>query len=189
MSTTETSGQKNVQNYRFRITKTPSNSIVTLKEDIIRLHSEIRTGHLLRHFDLHLTKYHGLTWGYDGLVIARDYNFETIAAIALPSHRYQGGVKKAYVHPLGTLVLSLGRENVIACTVVANARIDSQRNYVVTEQTKIAVMFKRPTIGFVPEGKPYDFDVRCCILNSVKFYFSFVFNMFQILFCFVRLFL
>ncbi|KAJ8921824.1 hypothetical protein NQ315_008456 [Exocentrus adspersus] len=122
----------------------------------IRLHSEIKTGHMLRKYDLHLTKFYALTWGYDGFVLARDNDFEKGIGMALPHHRYLGGVKKAYIHPLGLYILSLGRDNVLVCTKLTQTVVDPERKQSidsVVASTKLQLMFKRPTIGFKPEAR------------------------------------
>ncbi|KAJ8927380.1 hypothetical protein NQ314_020155 [Rhamnusium bicolor] len=65
-----------------------------MKDPLAKVISEIRTGHQMRKFGLRLTKYHALTWGFDGFVIARDNNFEENVGMSLVHHRYNGGVKK-----------------------------------------------------------------------------------------------
>lgn len=132
------------------------NTHTHFKGDMIHLCSEIKTGHLLRKYELHLTKFYAVTWGYDGFVIARDKHFEDGVGMALPHHRYLGGTKKAYIHPLGAYILSLGRDNVVACTKVVKNVLDLNRKLLIEEMmgsTKLALMFKRPTIGYKPKRK------------------------------------
>ncbi|KAJ8944589.1 hypothetical protein NQ318_006002 [Aromia moschata] len=65
-------------------------------------------------------------------------------------------LKKAYIDPLGKYIISLGRENVLACTNVVATKIDEDLKANLHElktSTKYALMFKRPTIGFKPEER------------------------------------
>lgn len=113
-----------------------------------------------------------MTWGYDGFIIARDNKFKKEVGMALPNHRYLGGVKKAYIDPLGRFIVSLGRDNVVACTKLQQNVIDADRKFGIDEQmnsTKFALMFKRPTIGFKPDRK--------CNRFYVPYYYVHVFTL------------
>ncbi|KAJ8982465.1 hypothetical protein NQ317_000423 [Molorchus minor] len=125
-------------------------------DPLARLVQEIKTGHLLRRFNFRMTKLHALTWGYDGFIIARDSKFEQNVGMAIAHHRYQGGVKKAYVDPLGKYIVSLGVEGTMVCTSIVANKIDEglkNKLYELKDSVKYAVMFKRPTIGFKPEKR------------------------------------
>ncbi|CAH1176208.1 unnamed protein product [Phaedon cochleariae] len=125
-------------------------------EDLARVTSTIKTGHQLRHFDMRITEDHALTWSHDGFVIARCFNFGREVGWVITHHRYDGGVKKAYIDPLGKLIISLGRDGNLVCTnLVANEVYEDLRDDLVNtmKSTKYALMFKRPTLGFSPEGR------------------------------------
>ncbi|KAG5881166.1 hypothetical protein JTB14_024580 [Gonioctena quinquepunctata] len=123
---------------------------------LIKITEEIKSGHQMRHFGTRISKRHGLTWGFDGFVMARCDGFAREVGMSLAHHRYLGGVSKAYIDPLGKYILSLGRDDVLVCTNLVDRTINQTfRNTLVElkESTKFALMFKRFTMGFEPEGK------------------------------------
>ncbi|XP_057663205.1 cilia- and flagella-associated protein 43 [Diorhabda carinulata] len=126
-------------------------------EDSVKIIREIKSGHQLRFFEMRILDNNTCTtWGFDGFVFIRDSNFDRQYAVVVAHHRYQGGVKEAYVDPLGRHVITLGRDGVTCCTKLDNENIDESlmRDMKMTiNSDKFALMFKRPTLGFKPEGQ------------------------------------
>lgn len=109
---------------------------------------------ILYHFDHH----HIVSYGYDGLVIIKNLDFEE-KHILMPHHRKDAGVEKAYIDPLGKYIVSLGRNNVLTCTSLTNVEIDVEKQHSLREQlgtARLMLMFKHPTTGFLPRGKCYE---------------------------------
>lgn len=122
----------------------------------IRVSSKIKTGHLLRNFFFKLTTEFSYTWGCDGCVFVRDANFDQEIAAVRVHHRYDLGVKKAYVTPYGAYVITLGYDRVLCCTKIKARNVDEymkENLYSLMASDKYALMFKRPTVGLRIDGK------------------------------------
>lgn len=107
-------------------------------------------------FYLRLNKTYSLTWGFDGLVIVRGSDFATNIGICLPHHRVHAGVQKAQIEPLAKYIVTLGREGVLACTLLTETQDNSELSQLletIHKSDDFKLMFSRRTIGFVPKGK------------------------------------
>ncbi|KAK9882218.1 hypothetical protein WA026_019732 [Henosepilachna vigintioctopunctata] len=119
----------------------------------IRILNRFETGHQVRKNGLYIDKHHAVTWGYDGFVIARTADFKETVGIVLPHHRRNGGVKKALIDPTGKYIVSLGYDNIVACSNL----IDREENHEMREElmkllnsSRYALLFQRKTTGFDP---------------------------------------
>ncbi|CAH1968983.1 unnamed protein product [Acanthoscelides obtectus] len=125
-------------------------------DPMAKLAGDIKTGHQLRKFQLSINQHHAVTWSFDGFVIVRTADFEDCIGWCIPHHRYEGGILKAYVDPLETYVITLGRSNVMACTKLTDEPPDEDRRAELEELMKsqrYQLMFKRMTLGFLPDGR------------------------------------
>nr|CAH7727119.1 unnamed protein product [Callosobruchus chinensis] len=125
-------------------------------DTLAKFAAEIKTGHQLRKFQLSITQHHAVTWGFDGFVMVHSADFENCIGWCVPHHRYVGGVLKAYVDPLERYVITLGRSSVVACTRLTYDPPDEGRRTELEElmnSQRFQLMFKRPTLGFLPEGR------------------------------------
>ncbi|XP_076260442.1 cilia- and flagella-associated protein 43 [Rhynchophorus ferrugineus] len=116
----------------------------------------IKSGHQIKHFSVGISEHYGITWGYDGFIIVRCFEFREQIGMCLPHHCYLQGVKKTVVNPTGTIVVSLGIDNVLTGTLIRNDPDDmdmKQRINQLLRSPKIAVMFKRVTLGFTVESR------------------------------------
>lgn len=95
--------------------------------------------------------------------------------MAVVHHRNIAGVKKAYIDTSGRYIISLGKENVLACTRIATEEEIKEKEIKIGEtedeeyqqqlgnlkapnnennvtkchlSPSLAIMFKRPTLGF-----------------------------------------
>lgn len=83
----------------------------------ISLKSVELTGHQLRSVGVSARVEYGLlTYGMDGIVIARPNGSKQQFYIVLPHHRTDLGVKKAFQDPKGEFVISLGKDKSIVCS-------------------------------------------------------------------------
>ncbi|XP_050507763.1 cilia- and flagella-associated protein 43 isoform X1 [Diabrotica virgifera virgifera] len=124
-------------------------------ESTAKVIREIKTGHQLRSYQFRHMDNFTITWGFDGFILVRDAKFEKQIAVVVAHHRYQGGVKKAYVDALGRYVVSLGVDKILCCTKINNFKVDEALRYdqeSLLSSSKFASMFRRPTLGFKPEG-------------------------------------
>ncbi|VEN41838.1 unnamed protein product [Callosobruchus maculatus] len=125
-------------------------------DPLAKFAGEIKTGHQLRKFQMSINQYHAVTWGFDGFVIVRTADFEDCIGWCAPHHRYVGGVLKAYVDPLETYVVTLGRTGLVVCTRLTNEEPDEGRRADLEDlmdSQRFQLMFKRPTLGFLPDGR------------------------------------
>ncbi|KAL3280262.1 hypothetical protein HHI36_017757 [Cryptolaemus montrouzieri] len=129
-------------------------------DNSIRIIHTYETGHQVRKNGLYIDKYHAVTWSYDGFIIARSADFQKKVGIALPHHRRNGGVKKAYIDPLGKYIVSLGYDNIVACTNL----VDNEPNHEmqsdllkVLNSNRYALLFQRKTIGLQPGAEFQDY--------------------------------
>lgn len=122
----------------------------------MRLIKEIKTGHQLKKFDLRLNSRHALTWGYDGFIMARCNEFEKEIGMALPHHRYYGGVKKAYMDVSGKFIISLGRDKILVCTdLIENVfdQVTYRESVILMQSPRFFSMFMGKTTRYLPEGE------------------------------------
>lgn len=116
---------------------------------------KISTGHQMRGFHFLLDKKNALTWGFDGLIIARSSDFYTNVGIALPHHRMDGGVKKAFLEPHEKYLISLGYDGVLVCTNLMENNINPRLKQELEDKhtsSDYNLLFSRRTIGYVPKG-------------------------------------
>ncbi len=75
------------------------------------------TGHQLRSvFMSERVEYGLLTYGMDGIVIARPMGSKQQFYIVLPHHRLDLGVAKAFQDPKGEFIVSLGKDKSLVCS-------------------------------------------------------------------------
>lgn len=124
-------------------------------EIVAKIIRKIVTGHQMKNFFLRLDRKLALTWGFDGFVICRGSDFIRQIGIALPHHRMQGGVKKAYLCPYEKYVLTLGRDTILACTNLMERNCDPQLRQDLDDilnSEDYKLLFHRRTLGYVPRG-------------------------------------
>ncbi|XP_044762202.1 cilia- and flagella-associated protein 43 [Coccinella septempunctata] len=122
-------------------------------DNMIRILNTFETGHQVRRNGFYIDKYHAVTWSYDGFIIARTADMGKVIGHALPHHRRNGGVKKAYIDPLGKYIVSLGNDNIVACTNLINNEPDygMQEDLIkLLNSNRYALLFQRKTKGFDP---------------------------------------
>ncbi|GJQ81907.1 hypothetical protein Trydic_g3740, partial [Trypoxylus dichotomus] len=125
------------------------------QDDYARIVDKITTSHQMRKILFRFDRHHVVSYGYDGLIIIRNLNLQETHVI-MPHHRFDAGVKEAFVHPAGKYVISLGRNNLITCTCITDKEIDQEQvDYLrsILETPRLMQMFKHPTIGFLPKGE------------------------------------
>ncbi|XP_045460970.1 cilia- and flagella-associated protein 43 [Harmonia axyridis] len=122
-------------------------------DNMIRVLNTFETGHQVWRNGFYIDKYHAVTWSYDGFIIARTADMDRVIGHALPHHRRKGGVKKAYIDPLGKYIVSLGNDNIVACTNLVDNEPDyeMQENLIkLLNSNRYSILFQRKTIGFDP---------------------------------------
>ncbi|KAL0119320.1 hypothetical protein PUN28_009711 [Cardiocondyla obscurior] len=78
-------------------------------QDIV-LKDALFSMHQLRNIGIYVTDSRVITYGYDGLIIVRDNTeLRKVAAILMPHHRSQGGIKLAISSRFGETIVSLGK--------------------------------------------------------------------------------
>lgn len=123
-------------------------------EFIATVIDKVPTGHQMRDVSVFINANFVLTWAFDGFIVARSIDFSQNIGIVLPHHRYQGGVKKAYLDPYKKHILSLGRDNVLVCTNLVANKFDfelKRRLELLLSSSNYKIMFKKHTIGFDKE--------------------------------------
>ena len=119
----------------------------------------------MRNFRIHFSLKHVISFGYDGLVVTRNKDFE-LAAIVMLHNRMEGGISRARVVPSGEYIISLGKNNVLISTQLKNAKNVCGEEMKIDEEfeIKLDLMFGHRTGGFLPTGivVPY-------IINTWKF--------------------
>jgi hypothetical protein len=126
-----------------------------LKDTVAKISKKIVTGHQMRDIFFRLDKRVALTWASDGFVIARSFDFTKNIGMALPHHRMQGGVKKAYVGPHEKHMVSLGRDGVLVCTNLMEKQVNpklKQELEEILQSPDYKLLFSRRTTGFIPRG-------------------------------------
>ncbi|KAI4459081.1 hypothetical protein MML48_6g00013951 [Holotrichia oblita] len=124
-------------------------------DDFARLIGRIPTKHQMRKIIHHFDHQHIVSYGYDGLIIIADLNFET-KHIIMPHHRFDAGVETAFVVPTGKYVISLGRNNLLTCSNIAQVEVDEEKLETLRKiltSPRLILMFKHPTTGFLPIGE------------------------------------
>ncbi|KAK3911323.1 Cilia- and flagella-associated protein 43 [Frankliniella fusca] len=118
----------------------------------VTLRSIELTGHQLRSvFMSERVEYGLLTYGMDGIVIARPMGSKQQFYIVLPHHRSDLGVAKAFQDPKGEFILSLGRDKSLVCS-----KLKRTANYTpgpTDPSPEMVEKFREPTTGFFLEGE------------------------------------
>ncbi|XP_019756358.2 cilia- and flagella-associated protein 43 [Dendroctonus ponderosae] len=116
----------------------------------------IKSGHQMKYFVLSFGTKHAITWGVDGFVFVRSPDFQDIVGMSLSHHRFHKGVAKAITNPAASIIVSLGCGGLLAAVkCVGNEEDETLMGKLREEKlsTKLALMFKRPTLGFEIEER------------------------------------
>ncbi|KAE8749512.1 hypothetical protein FOCC_FOCC003778 [Frankliniella occidentalis] len=109
------------------------------------------TGHQLRSvFMSERVEYGLVTYGMDGIVIARPMGSKQQFYIVLPHHRSDLGVAKAFQDPKGEFILSLGKDKSLVCS-----KLKRTANYTpgpTDPSPEMVEKFGEATTGFFLEG-------------------------------------
>ncbi|XP_022907276.2 cilia- and flagella-associated protein 43 isoform X1 [Onthophagus taurus] len=122
--------------------------------DYARFTNKIHSKHQMRKIIYNFSANSIISYGYDGLVITMDKNFEFKYCIMI-HHRLDGGIVKAYEDPLRSQVIALGRNNTLCCLNMTDIKVtEDQRNALRAklDDEKMVTMFQMPTFGFLPKG-------------------------------------
>ncbi|XP_034245363.1 cilia- and flagella-associated protein 43 isoform X2 [Thrips palmi] len=110
------------------------------------------TGHQLRSVYISgRIEYGLLTYGMDGIVIARPMGSKQQFYIVLPHHRSDFGTLKAFQDPKGEFVISLGKDKSLICSKLKRTAKYTPGS--TDPSPEMVEKFQEPTIGFFPEGE------------------------------------
>ncbi|KAJ1521273.1 hypothetical protein ONE63_002954 [Megalurothrips usitatus] len=110
------------------------------------------TGHQLRSVSMSERVEFGLlTYGMDGIVIARPSGSKQQFYIVLPHHRYDLGVMKALQDPKGEFVISLGMDRSLVCSKLKRTAKYTPESP--EPSPEMMEKFTEPTTGFFLEGE------------------------------------
>lgn len=106
----------------------------------------------------HVDAYNTISYAYDGLIFVYLDFLQTEKYILASHHRMDGGIKRAYIDPHGKYVISIDRRNIMICTEIDNVKVLPKQKQHLKElhfSQNYEMLFKHPTIGFMPRGKLY----------------------------------
>lgn len=104
----------------------------------------------------HVDNYNTISYAYDGLVFIYNDFLETVYHVISSHHRMDCGIAKAYVDPHSKYVVSLNRRNTLICSSIDDIKIDHAKSDKLSQlhfSEMNQLLFKYPTIGFIPKGR------------------------------------